>query len=251
MSQEHAWPAMRWSREVPARTERPAEAEGGVQALSQVPQAFDLFVFGALSLTVFPQVFLSALGLSALGPGVGVAGAMAVWALAYLVAWPVRAALIRLDGRWDPRIRRALARLLFAGSSLAVAALPDASHTAWALLLLILARTAQGLALGGLAQGQVVHSSTSVEARRQRLRSWICAGSVGFMAGALVLGILAVMLQRADMNAWGWRYPFVMALALNMVAGFADCRLEWARRDRPAERRRSLRLVAIGGARLD
>lgn len=249
MSQEYAWPAMRRSREVPARTEPPAEAAtgaGGARALSHLPQAFDLCVFGALALTVFPQVLLSALE-----PGVGVAGAIAVWALAYLVAWPVRAVVVRLEGRWDPRVRLALARVLFAGSTLAVAALPDASHTAWAPLLLIFARIAQGLAIGGLAHDRLLVDGTPAEARRHRLQSWILAGAVGFTAGAVILGVLAVMLQRADLLAWGWRYPFVMALALNMVAGFADLRLEWARRHRSAERRASLRLVAISGVRLD
>lgn len=248
MSQEYAWPAMQRGREVPARAEPPAEAgqdaASGLLTLSQAPQAFDLFVFGALALTAFPQVFLSAAGL-------GVAGAVAVWALAYFVAWPVRAALLRLDGRWDPSIRLALARLLFTGSTLAVAALPDANHAAWAPLLLILARTAQGLALGGLAHVRLVRDVAPAGARRQQLRSRILAGAVGTTAGAVVLGVLAVMLPRADFLAWGWRYPFVMALALNMVAGFADHRLEWARSNRTAGPRPPLRLVAISGARLD
>lgn len=251
MSQEYAWPAT-WRRrpEAPARDERPAhaagEGDGGVQGLSKVPQAFDLFVFGALALTVFPQVFFPAFG-----PGAGVAAAIAVWALAYLVAWPVRAALVRLDGRWDPRIRLALARVLFTGSTLAVAALPDASHAAWAPLLLILARIGQGLALGGLVHGRRVGNVTPVGPWRHGLGGWIFAGSVGFTAGAVILGILAVMLQRADVLAWGWRYPFVMALAFNMVAGFADVRLEWARDNRSAARRTPLRLVTVSGARLD
>jgi MFS family permease len=248
MSQEYAWPAT-WRREQAplAAGEPPAATPFGdlapVLALGGLPQALDGLVFAALALAVFPQVFFQALS-----PAAGVAAAAAVWAIAYLVAWPVRAAVVRFDRRRDARPRLALARVLFAGASLAIAVLPAARHAAAAPLLLVLARAGQGLALGGLAHGRLACDVQPAEERRLRRRSWALAAGLALVVGGVVLGILAVGLPQADFLAWGWRYPFAMALALNMAGLFADLRVESERGARRVPRRPALRLVTVAGA---
>lgn len=242
MSQEHAWPAA-WRRgheasEPDARRAGPQARKGvrGALVLAGLPQAFDLFVFGAVSLAVFPQVFLAGLA-----PAAAVAVAVGVWVCAYIVAWPAGAALARLGARWDPKVRMGLARALFTVSTLSVAILPATGQWAWAPLLLVILRLGQGLALGGLAQGHAQGAP-----RRELLPSRALAGLVGLAAAALILGVFALALPTEDFLAWGWRYPFVLALALNMTAFFGDLQVAEAQR-KPAKPR--LRLVTVDGVR--
>jgi MFS family permease len=125
-----------------------------------------------------------------------------------------------------------------------VAATPSAADVAWAPLLLVVLRLGQGLALGALAPAR----PATVDARRELVRSRLVAGAIALIAAGAILGVFAVALPAEDFLAWGWRYPFVLALALNMVAFFGDLRAGnvagFARA--PVE----LRLVSVSGVRV-
>ncbi|HKR88487.1 MAG TPA: hypothetical protein VJS38_09960 [Phenylobacterium sp.] len=240
MSQEHVWPATwREGHEVPARDGRPRAAAandgaGAALVLAGLPQAFDAWVFGALALGVFPQLFFSALA-----PAAGVAAAVGVWALAYVAALAWRAVLARRGHR--TRGHLAAARLVFAIATVATAAAPAAASVVWAPLVLVVLRLAQGLALGALASPR----PAAGDARCVLLRSRVVAGVIGLAAAGGILGGLALALPSEDFVTWGWRYPFVIALTLNMGALFGDLRA--AELHRRARGRPELRLVAVSG----
>src|SRR5690606_28718632 len=48
---------------------------------------------------------------------------------------------------------------------------------------------------------------------------------VGFIVAAGVFAFLYASLSAEDLLSWGWRYPFFVAFALNVVALFARLRL--------------------------
>lgn len=248
MSHEHAWPAAwRSSGDIgPTTVARPVDAPPWRPALvlSGFPQAFDFFVWGFVALTVLPQVYFSALSAMA-----AFAASVAVWMIAYVVGALVRTVFAGPALDRDPPLRFALARLLFTGSSLAIAVLPAASHAPWSPWLLILLRIGQGGALGALRHGRLAPHMAQAEERRVRLQAWAIAAGLGLVVAGVLMGVLLVALQRADFLAWAWRYPFVIALALNMSALVGDLRVET---ERPgANGRPKLRLVAVLGAPVD
>lgn len=190
-------------------------------ALSGLPQAFDLFVGAYVAVFILPAVILPMLG-----PQLAIVAALAVGSLAY-VAMPVgRWLAAAVQDRFGAGVSITAARVLLGASTAAIAFLPDAAAAgSLAIVMLAALRVAQGVGMGALAdEGRVFADLAGAErawARVIRLLPIVLA----LIAAAAVLGILASSLSHTDMLAWGWRYPFVMAVALNVVALFAQLRL--------------------------
>lgn len=235
MSQGHAWaPVRRRGLDLQAGASPPTagdDAPADFQLLSAWPQAFDAAVCAIAAVVVFPSLFLPGLA-----PPAGVAAGLAIWALAYGVR--------PLGGRIFANIEGAaarviLARLLFAASTTAFALLPGAAATAWAPGLLLACRLVQGLALGGLGEA-------GGSGRRRALTA-----VAGLPVAAGLFGVLAMALRRPDFLAWGWRYPYVIALAGNLPALFADLRLQFPEPRRRSSHGAGLRLVTVAGVAVE
>ena len=247
MSQEYAWPAAAGAAPEVGPTAVPSAARPlrdlePALGLAGVAQAFDACAAGVLALAVFPALFFSSLA-----PQWALAAALAAWACAYVVGWAARPVAAMLDARGDRKLRLLVGRALFTAGCLAIAALPAARHAPAPAWLLVLARVGQGLGLAALAQGRLAPRIAAGEERRSRLRGWAIAGGFAALAAGGILAGLMLALSRADFLAWGWRYPFVAALALNMVALFGDLEVE---RGRNALRGPALRLATVGGVRV-
>lgn len=249
MSQEYAWAAPASAapedkaRPVP-RPPRPLRDLEPTLGLAGLGEAFDACVAGVLALTVFPALFFSSLA----APW-ALAAAVAVWGSAYVVSWAMRPAVGLLDRRLDRKLRLAIGRVLFTAGCLAIAALPAARHAPTSAWLLVLARAGQGVGLAALARGRLAPRIPASEERRSRLRGWAIAGGFAAVAAGLILTCLLLALPRADFLAWGWRYPFVMALAINMVALFGDLQVERRRNVSPGAGP-VLRLATVSGVRV-
>ena len=91
---------------------------------------------------------------------------------------------------------------------------------AFASLLLLVARLIQGLAHGGeLPSSQTYLSEMAPKEKRGFWATLIYAsGTAGILAGTLLGAILTGVLSKADMNAWGWRIPFLIGGALGVYA---------------------------------
>ena len=89
---------------------------------------------------------------------------------------------------------------------------------ALASLVLLVARLIQGLAHGGeLPSSQTYLSEMAPRERRGYWSTLIYfSGTLGNMAGALIGAILAVMLPKAEMAAWGWRLPFILGALMGL-----------------------------------
>jgi MFS family permease len=95
------------------------------------------------------------------------------------------------------------------------------------IILLALFRLAQGLALGGTWDG--MPSLLALNAPEAR-RGWYAmipqlGAPFGFILAAGLFAFLITNLSAEDFTSWGWRYPFYVAFAINVVALFARLRM--------------------------
>jgi MFS family permease len=251
MSQEYAWPAA-WRREGEAGETAARRREAGLGdvglalALAGFPQAFDFAACGVLAASVLPQVFFPGLA-----PAAALAASLSVWMLAYVAAWVARPAVAAVDRICDPRLRLILARALFTASTMTIALLPASARAAWAPGLFVAARLVQGLGLAGLSHGRLAPQLSPAEERRGRLKVWAVSGAIGLVVAGGLAGVLALVLQGPDLVAWGWRYPFVIALALNISGLVGDLNAESVGRARRPKGRAQIRLATVFGAPVD
>ena len=103
-----------------------------------------------------------------------------------------------------------------------------------AVVLLAGCRMLQGFALGASWDG--LPSLLAMRAPADR-RGWYAmlgqlGAPLGFGLAALLYAVLWGRLGAEDLQSWGWRFPFFVAFAINVVALFARLQLvlddEWA-----------------------
>lgn len=134
---------------------------------------------------------------------------------------PIGAWLMGVYG--DRRGRRAALTLsvsLMCAGSMLVAVLPGYDRIGVAApALLVLARMLQGLSVGGEYGASATYLSEVSEQLRRGL--WSSLQYVTLIAGQLIaLGVLLLLqlfLSRGELEAWGWRVPFVIGGALSVV----------------------------------
>lgn len=178
------------------------------RAIAGAASACHLFVFALASLLVFPALFFPLAP-----PWFGTLSALALLALGAM-AWPLGALLRgRLQRRFGPAVALGGAQALLAAATAGVALLPVGAGGAAPVALLGLCHVGLGLAQGGLNDMGVARP----------------LAPLGAALGVLVaLGLYALpwtQLAHADFIAWGWRYAFVAALPIGLVALFARLRL--------------------------
>ena len=129
-----------------------------------------------------------------------------------------------LLGRWaDTRGRKPAmigTILLMAGGSLVIAVLPGFEQAGWlAPVLLLLARIAQGLSLGGeVSNASAYLGEIAPPERRGRYSSffYISTGSAVLLASVLGF-LLSHTMSTATLTSYGWRIPFVVGGVLGLI----------------------------------
>jgi MFS family permease len=184
---------------------------------------FDFFVYGIASVLVFPQFFFPMYDHLT-----GTLLSFAIFSLAF-VARPVGTvfftAIDRLYGRGAKLIG---ALLILGGSTASMAFLPSfADAGAWTIVMLMVLRLGQGFALGGAWDGLASLLALNAPANR---RGWYAmmpqlGAPLGFILAAGIFAYFHSALNEADFLEWGWRYPFFVAFAINVVALFVRLRL--------------------------
>lgn len=200
----------------------PGEIAAGV-IIGRASEYFDFFVFGIACVLVFPYVyfpFLTTLN--------GMLAAFAVFALAFF-ARPVGTAVgMAVQRRWGMAVKLTIALFLLGSATVGIALLPGyESIGVAAIWWLVGLRVAQGLAVGGSWEG--LPSLLAMNAPKEK-RGWYAmigqlGAPIGFVAAASVFAYIYGQLSHEDLLAWGWRYPFCVAFAINVVALFARLRL--------------------------
>ena len=200
----------------------PGEIAVGV-VIGRASEYFDFFVFGIASALVFPAVFFPFMDRLQ-----GTLWSFALFALAF-VARPLGTVLfMALQARWGRGVKLTISLFLLGTATAGIAFLPGyGTLGGTAIVLLALFRVLQGVALGGSWDG--LPSLLALHAPKDR-RGWYAmlgqlGAPVGFIVAAGVFAFLYANLSAEDLLAWGWRYPFFVAFALNVVALFARLRL--------------------------
>lgn len=191
--------------------------------LGRTSEFFDFFVYAIASVVVFPQlVFPYA------GPLGGTLLSFAVFAVAFLARPFGTAIFIAIDQKFGRGTKLTLALLLLGLSTVCLGFIPSyesAGH--WAAVVLIILRIGQGIALGGAWDG--MPSLLAVSAPENRRGWYAMIPQLGAPIGLIVAsGLFAYFLSKltaADFLDWGWRYPFFVAFAINVVALFARLRI--------------------------
>lgn len=191
--------------------------------IGRTSEFFDFFVYAIASVLVFPRlVFPYA------DPLTGTVYSFAIFALAF-IARPIGTAIFTaVDRRHGRGAKLTSALFLLGGSTAAMAFLPgyDSIGVASAWLLAIF-RVGQGLALGGVWDGLASLLSLNAPAER---RGWYAmipqlGAPLGLVVASGLFAFFLTNLSARDFFDWGWRYPFFVAFAINVVALFARLRI--------------------------
>jgi MFS family permease len=200
----------------------PGEIAIGV-IIGRASEYFDFFVFGIAAVLVFPAVFFPfANGLD------GTLYAFTIFAFAF-IARPIGSiAFMAIQKRFGREAKLTVALFLLGISTAGIAFLPSYGSLGFtAIVLLSIFRVGQGVALGGSWDG--LPSLLAMNAPEHR-RGWYAmlgqlGAPVGFVIASGLFSFLYSSLTPDDFLDWGWRYPFYVAFAINVVALFARLRL--------------------------
>jgi MFS family permease len=200
----------------------PGEIAIGV-IIGRTSEFFDFFVYAIASVLVFPKLVFP--HLDAL---TGTLYSFAIFALAF-VARPIGTVMfMAIDRAYGRGVKLTLTLLLLGSSTVAIAFLPGYEQIGWvSALLLAIFRIGQGLALGGEWDG--LPSLLAMNAPEHR-RGWYAmipqlGAPLGLMVAGALFAYFASNLSAEDFLDWGWRYPFFVAFAINVVALFARLRM--------------------------
>ncbi|HVW92499.1 MAG TPA: MFS transporter [Devosia sp.] len=200
----------------------PGEIAIGV-IIGRTSEFFDFFVYAIASVLVFPKLVFPEFDALT-----GTLYSFGIFSLAF-IARPVGSIIfMQIDRLWGKGVKLIIAIFALGSATVAIAFLPAYSQIGWvAALLLAVLRIGQGLALGGVWDG--LPSLLALNAPQSR-RGWYAmipqlGAPLGLIVASALFAFFASNLSADDFLDWGWRYPFFVAFAINVVALFARLRI--------------------------
>ncbi|MBB4155342.1 MFS family permease [Sphingomonas jinjuensis] len=200
----------------------PGEIAIGV-VIGRTSEFFDFFVYAIASVLVFPRLVFPYVDQLT-----GTFYSFAIFALAF-VARPIGSLVfLGIDASLGRGTKLTIALFLLGGSTAAVAFLPGYETIGvWSAILLAVFRIGQGIALGGQWDG--LSSLLALNAPENK-RGWYAmipqlGAPLGLIVASALFAFFVTTLSDADFLSWGWRYPFFVAFAINVVALFARLRM--------------------------
>lgn len=215
----------------PASTPATAPATGNAVARKAAMAAaagtaieyYEFGVYGYMASTIGPLFFPSDSATASL------LAILAVFGSAFLMR-PIGGIVL---GRLGDRIgRRAVLLVTVIGMGIAtgiIGLLPVAASAGVVAPLLLLAiRLAQGFFAGGEVTGAAAYVAESApKGKRGFYGAFTPVGvAVGGALAATVCGITTGLLEPAQMQAWGWRIPFLMAIPMVVISSMVRKRVE-------------------------
>lgn len=200
----------------------PAEIAIGV-IIGRASEYFDFFVYAIASVLVFPSVFFPFEQRLE-----GTLYAFVIFSFAFLARPFGTIAFMAIQRRLGREGKLTIALFVLGVSTAGIAFLPTYAHLGFAsIVMLALLRIGQGIALGGSWDG--LPSLLALNAPENK-RGWYAmlgqlGAPLGFVVAAGLFSYLLFNLTPEDFLDWGWRYPFYVAFAINVVALFARLRL--------------------------
>ncbi len=212
----------RRTNEAHAGEVRPGDIAIGV-IIGRTSEFFDFFVYAITSVVVFPKlVFPYA------DPLTGTLYSFAIFALAF-VARPFGTMIFTaIDRTFGRGMKLTVALFLLGTSTVVIAFLPGYDDIGiWSAYLLAIFRIGQGLAWGGSWDGLASLLALNAPTNRRGYYAMIpqLGAPLGLMVASALFAYIIAKLSAADFLDWGWRYPFFVAFAINVVALFARLRI--------------------------
>ncbi|GGO91034.1 MFS transporter [Stakelama pacifica] len=212
------------ARRLNARDHKVAPGEIAIGVIiGRTSEFFDFFVFAIASVLVFPALIFPFAD-----PLTGTLYSFALFALAF-ISRPIGSLIFMAIDRNHGRATKLTVALFMLGiSTVGVAFLPSYNDVGWwAIALLALFRIGQGLALGGAWDGLASLLALNVPENR---RGWYAmvpqlGAPIGMIVASALFAYFVGTLSAGDFLSWGWRYPFFVAFAINVVALFARLRI--------------------------
>lgn len=205
------------SSALPVAADRQSHLRAGMRASSigNALEWFDWTVYAIFAPYLAKALFNPADDLSAL------LATLAVFAVGF-IARPLGGLIFgRLADRRGRRAAMVLTMTMMALGSLIIGLIPGYQQIGvLSSVLLLLARIMQGLAHGGESAASYVYLSEI--APKQSRGLWSSAVFVSVTCGSLLATLFGVGLTKAlapaDMQAWGWRLPFILGAGLGVYA---------------------------------
>ena len=191
--------------------------------IGRTSEFFDFFVFAIASVLVFPTLVFPYVDRLQ-----GTLYSFAVFALAFF-ARPIGTIIfIAVDRAYGRSVKLTISIFLLGTSTVAMGFIPSYESAGnWSVAILALLRIGQGIALGGAWDG--LASLLSLNSPEKH-RGWYAmlpqlGAPIGLLVASGLFAFFVAALPNEDFFAWGWRYPFFVAFAINVVALFARLRL--------------------------
>ncbi|MFT8697076.1 glycine betaine/L-proline transporter ProP [Acetobacter orientalis] len=195
----------------------------GAAALGNAMEWFDFGVYGYIAVTLGRVFFPSGDAAAQL------LATFATFTVAFLVR-PIGGAVFGpLGDKYGRQKVLAFTMVLMALGTFSIGLIPSyASIGLGAPVLLLLARLVQGFSTGGEYGGAATFiAEYSTDRKRGLMGSWLEFGTLaGYVAGAGTVTALQLSLTEAQMLAWGWRIPFMIAGPLGLLGLYMRMKLE-------------------------
>ncbi len=183
---------------------------------------YDFAVYGFFALTLAKLFFPTG------DPTVSLLLTVATFGVGFIMR-PVGALVLgTLADRRGRKLALSLTILLMALGTAMIGLAPTyATAGAWAPAIIVLARLVQGFSAGGEIGGATAFLvEHAPPARRGLYASWQQASQAGaLLLGSLTGALLTGLLPAADIEAWGWRVPFLLGLLIAPVGLFIRFRV--------------------------
>ncbi|MGF7154967.1 glycine betaine/L-proline transporter ProP [Novosphingobium gossypii] len=195
----------------------------GAAALGNAMEWFDFGVYGYIAITLGHVFFPSG------SPTAQLIATLATFTAAFLVRPLGGLVFGPLGDRYGRHKILALTMIMMATGTFAIGLIPSYAQIGiWAPILLLTARLIQGFSTGGEYGGAATFiAEYSTDRRRGLMGSWLEFGTLGgYITGAGTVTALQMLLTPADMLAWGWRIPFLVAGPLGLLGLYMRLKLE-------------------------
>lgn len=180
-------------------------------AIGNALEWYDFATYGYFSAVIGRNFFPSD------SPTTSLLSAFAVFAAAFFMR-PIGGIVFgHIGDRYGRKAALLLSAALMAVSTFAMGCLPTyASAGILAPILLVVLRLGQGLSVGGeYTSSAIFLSETAEPARRGLTGSLACIGAAGgILLGSISGTIVTGLLTPEEVQAWGWRLPFLAGIVL-------------------------------------
>jgi metabolite-proton symporter len=209
---------------VPASGASIVKVAAGASAAAAI-EWYDFFIYGTAAALVFPQLFFP----PELPPFVAQIAAFSTFAVGF-IARPIGGVLFGHIGDLLGRKRALATALLIMGvATTCIGLLPSYHQIGLAApIALVVLRFAQGLAVGGQWGGAALMAIESApHDRRGFYGSFVQMGvPIGLVLANLVFLAVSEAVSPGQFQAWGWRIPFLLSVALILIGVYVQYRLE-------------------------